>query len=81
MVSTNKAKYEQGEDIEINISSINEATRNIYVFKNDKLIKMLSTDLENTKINLEDTYGLIDIYVTENIEREYTYYNTYDSNK
>lgn len=81
LVSTNKAKYEQGEDIEINISSINEATRNIYVFKNNKLIKMLSTDLENTKINLEDTYGLIDIYVTENIEREYTYYNTYDSNK
>ena len=66
LMSTNKVKYEQGEDIKIKISSLTENVKNIYFFKNDKLIKMLSTDLEDTTINLEDVYGLIDIYVTEN---------------
>ncbi len=64
LVSTNKVKYEQGEDIKINISSITENAKNIYFFKDEKLIKMLSTELEDTTINLDDTYGLIDIYVT-----------------
>ena len=65
LVSTDKVKYEQGDDIKISISSLTENSKNIYMFKNDKLIKMLSTDLEDTSINLDDTYGLIDIYVTE----------------
>ena len=65
LLKTDKAKYEQGEDIKLNISSITESTKNIYFFKNDKLIKMLSTETEESSINLDDTYGLIDIYVTE----------------
>ena len=64
-MSTDKVKYNQGEDIKINISSMTENSKNIYFFKGDKLIKMLSTDLGDTQINLGDTYGLIDIYVTE----------------
>ena len=65
LLSTNKVKYEQGEDIQIKVSSLNDNTKNIYFFKNDKLIKMLSTESNDTKINLDDNYGLIDIYVTD----------------
>ena len=79
LVSTDKVKYEQGEDIKINISSITENAKNIYFFKDDKLVKMLSTDLEDTTINLDNTYGLIDVYVTENTRSYYSsrYTNTY----
>ena len=70
LISTDKVKYEQGEDIKVSVSSTKEKTKNIYFFKNQKLIKMLSTDLEDTSINLEDTYGLIDIYVTEGTEKQ-----------
>ena len=78
LVSTNKVKYEQGEDIKINISSADENIKNIYFFKNNKLIKMLSTDSSETNINLDDVYGIIDIYVTQsgNIRSDY-YYNSY----
>lgn len=65
LLSTDKVKYEQGEDIQIKVSSLNDNTKNIYFFKNDKLIKMLNTESNDTKINLNDNYGLIDIYVTE----------------
>ena len=81
LVSTNKVKYEQGEDIKINISSITENARNIYFFKDDKLVKMLSTDSGDTTINLDDTYGLIDIYVTEKTGKSKGYYyNSYSTN-
>ena len=66
LISTDKVKYKQGEDIKIDISSPIENTRNIYLFKNDKLLKMISTDSSETTINLNDEYGLIDIYVTQN---------------
>ena len=65
LLSTDKVKYEQGEDIQIKVSSLNDNTKNIYFFKNDKLIKMFNTESNDTKINLDDNYGLIDIYVTE----------------
>lgn len=65
LLSTDKVKYNQGEDIKINVSSALENTRNIYLFKNDKLIKMISTESSETSVNLDSVYGLIDIYVTE----------------
>ena len=66
ILGTNKVKYNQGEDIEIKISSNTEEDKNIYFFKNDKLIKILSTDSPETNVNLDETYGLIDIYIKEN---------------
>ena len=65
LLSTDKVKYNEGEDIKINISSMTENANNIYFFKNDKLIKMITTDLKDTTINLGDTYGLVDIYIEE----------------
>ena len=78
---TNKVKYEQGEDIKINISSLTENAKNIYFFKNDKLVKMLTTEFDDATINLDDTYGLIDIYVTENTgTNNKNYYRTNNKN-
>lgn len=74
LVSTDKVKYEQGEDIKINMSSPLENTKNIYLFKNDKLIKMISTDSSETNVNLDDTYGIIDIYVTQKSGNQSSYY-------
>ena len=81
LVSTDKVKYSQGEDIKVKISSLTENAKNIYFFKNDKLIKMISTDQDDTTINLDDTYGLIDIYVTEQSGNNKYYYNSYNTNK
>ena len=80
LLSTDKVKYNQGEDIQIKVSSMTENAKNIYFFKDNKLIKMLNTELDDTIVNLEDNYGLIDIYVTEksnnqSYNRDY-YYNT-----
>ena len=74
LVSTDKVKYNQGEDIKINISSALENTKNIYFFKNDELIKMLSTDSSETNVNLDDVYGIIDIYVTQKGSNQSSYY-------
>ena len=79
LVSTNKVKYEQGEDININISSTSENSKNIYFFKNDKIIKMISTKSDETSINLDDTYGIIDIYVTDRKGTSKYYTNSYNT--
>ena len=80
MISTDKVKYNQGEDIKINVSSVLETTKNIYIFKNDKLIKMISTDSSETTVNLDDVYGLIDIYVKQKGSNNYYYYDYYYTN-
>lgn len=64
LLSTDKVKYEQGEDIKLNVTSSIGNTKNIYFFKNDKLLKMISTDSSDTTINLGDVYGVVDVYVT-----------------
>lgn len=79
VVSTDKVKYNQGEDIKINISSEIEKTKNIYFFKNNKLLKMISTDLSETTINLDDEYGLIDVYVSQGDNYRSAYYYDYYS--
>ena len=73
LLTTNKVKYEQGEDIQLKISSLTGNAKNIYFFKDNKLIKMLSTELDDTKINLDDNYGLIDIYVTDKTSTQNSY--------
>lgn len=65
ILSTDKAKYNQNEDIKIKTVSTLEGIRNIYLFKNDKLLKTVTTDMDETTVNLGDVYGLIDIYVKE----------------
>lgn len=84
LMSTDKVKYEQGEDINIKVSSLKEDMKKIYFFKNDKLIKMITTDSDETVANLENIYGLIDIYVTDstsNYSNSNIYRNSNNYNK
>lgn len=64
LISTDKVKYNQGDDIKINVSSDEDINKNIYILKNDKAIKIINTDSNDVTVNLDDVYGLIDICVT-----------------
>ena len=76
-LSTDKVKYNQGEDININLKCItDDREKTIYICKNNETIKMISTDEDNVIINLEDTSGLIDIFVKGTSIKNYNYYNT-----
>lgn len=82
LLSTDKVKYNQGEDIGIKIQSNSENSRNVYFLKNNKLLKMISTDSSQSSINLGDEYGLIDVLVTENsgdTTSKYFYANNYNN--
>lgn len=65
VANTDKNKYEQGETIKINIESPSEDEKIIYIFKNYKMLKTISTDLSEIEVNLGDEYGLIDICVAQ----------------
>ena len=81
LVKTDKVKYTQGEDIGIEIKSVSE-TNKLYFYKGNKLIKALSTDSSETKVNLGEEYGLIDIYIqTPNNKSSYDYYGDYYYNR
>lgn len=68
-IKTDKIKYEEGEDIEVSLESpLEKDTNTIYVFKNNELLKVCSSDSTEFEFNLEDVTGLIDIYV-ENANR------------
>lgn len=73
VISTDKVKYNVGEDIEVKINSIDNSEKTIYISKNDKVIKMITTTDEEISLNLEDTYGLVDINVI-NTRNQYDYY-------
>lgn len=72
VANLDKLIYKQNEDINIRLNSTTELTeKNVFVCKNNKLLKIISTDSNQISINLEDTYGLIDIYTENNIKRHY----------
>lgn len=63
LIGTDKVKYTQGEDITIKLNSSYDITnQKIYICKDSKIIKSIKTDEEEFKINLENQYGLINIY-------------------
>ena len=68
MFTTDKVKYNQGEDITLKLNSdfSEGSSRNIYFMKNDKVVKMVTTSSDEVTVNLEECYGLVDILVTEN---------------
>lgn len=84
VISTNKIKYRQGEDIEISLNSIlDSGRRTIYICKNGEIVKMVSTDSDRVTLNLDNISGLIDIFVEGKLgnnyryDDDYLYFNTY----
>ncbi len=77
LIKTDKIKYNVGEDIEITLNSrIDTNTKNIYILKNNELIKTISTEDNSVKINLEDISGIVDIYVPNTEKSNRRYYTT-----
>lgn len=63
LIRTNKVKYNQGEDIEVELeSSKNRSKNTIYVLKNSTVIQKITTDEESIKVNLDDENGLITLF-------------------
>ncbi|MBR3614929.1 MAG: hypothetical protein IKL55_07120 [Clostridia bacterium] len=74
LIKTDKVKYEAEDDIEISINSKNDVnTNNIYILKNNELIKTVSTQEESVIINLENVTGLVDIVIPNN-PKDYSSY-------
>lgn len=85
VISTDKVKYNVKDDIKIKLNSSNNSENIICICKNDKILKMITTTDEEVDVNLEDNYGLIDIYVLNNTlsnsryYEDYSYINSYTS--
>lgn len=65
LVKTDKVKYEVGELVKVSLNSNIDRTNNtIYVCKNNELLNSITFEGNETEIELEDTYGIIDIFVS-----------------
>lgn len=72
IINLDKYIYKQNEDITINLhGAVNIVNKEIYIFKNDQLIKVITTDNDKAIVNLENVYGLVDIYAP-NLEYDAT---------
>lgn len=66
LLKTDKAKYDIGEKVKLNVVSNLDAVANqIYAYKNDKLLKIISTDQNEIELDLDNNYGIIDIYASK----------------
>lgn len=75
LVKTDKVKYQAGDDINVSLETSNNLNNNvIYVYKNNELLKILSSDSNEFTFNLEDITGLIDIYTPANNKNNYKKY-------
>ena len=75
LIKTDKVKYDISEDIEISVNSKFDSNYDIYFFKNDELLKSVSTENDSVIVNLEDVTGLVDIVIPSNVKQYYRSYN------
>lgn len=67
VIITDKVKYNINEDIQIMIKNSGREKNTIGIYKNKELIKVITTEEDNTKVNLGDISGIIDVeLLTEN---------------
>lgn len=77
LIETDKVKYNCGEDINIKLISniLSIEPKEVFIYKGNELLKVVSSKNMNFSVNLENVSGLIDIYtpkVTQNERRNYT---------
>ena len=85
VITTDKSKYNQNDDINIGVIGGTEWTeKNIIICKGNSILKTITIDGDSTSVNLDNTVGLIDIYMQRPINKEYSYssnkYNNMPSN-
>lgn len=72
LINTDKIKYNCGDDLNITLdSNIDLQSKEIYFYKGNELLKVVSSENNNVAINLDDIYGLVDIYVKNFNSRNY----------
>lgn len=77
-IKTDKIKYNQGDDINLKLNSTSDILEEkIFIYKNNELLKMISTDQDEVIFDLGEEYGLIDIFVP--VKDRYNNYNYYDT--
>lgn len=76
IVTLDKVKYNANEDITMHLASTTDAkNKEILIYKNKDLLKIIDADTDEVTVNLEDTYGIIDIYTKKQYVRpRYDYY-------
>lgn len=75
LVKTDKVKYLAGDDINVSLEANSNFNNNvIYVYKNNELLKILSSDTSEFSFNLNEVTGLIDIYTPANNNSYTNYY-------
>lgn len=63
LIKTDKVKYNVGDDINVSLVDKKDVTNPIlYVYKNNELLKIVSSENEDMSFNLGDISGVIDIY-------------------
>ena len=74
VITTDKSKYNQNDDINIGVIGGTEWTeKNIIICKGNSILKTITIDGDSTSVNLDNTVGLIDIYMQRPINKEYSY--------
>ena len=63
VIKTDDVLYEQGEAVELTLGNYSGNEEKLYIVKNGELIKSINISEEMTEIDLENIYGLIDLYV------------------
>ena len=62
VVSTDDVLYSQGEKIDVSIGNFEDEAK-LYVVKNNELLKTIDIVEEDVSIELDDAFGLIDLYM------------------
>lgn len=81
LIKTDKVKYNCGEDIKIKLISniVSIAPKEVYIYKGNELLKVISSESIDVSVNLEDVSGLIDIYTPKVTKTEIRSYTQLDS--
>ncbi|MCL2360580.1 MAG: MG2 domain-containing protein [Defluviitaleaceae bacterium] len=62
-LSTNRPRYAMGETIYLQLNSLGEGGMfKIYAYRNDRLLQIITSENNQIELNLNDVFGLIDIY-------------------
>lgn len=79
VISTDKSKYNQNDDINISIVGGTEWTdKELFICKGNDIIKTVTLDDNSITVNLDNNVGLLDIYLKTNTNKYYSssrYYN------
>ena len=81
VVSTDKVKYENNEDIKITIGNPKTSNKSIAIVKGGELIKLINTSENVVEVNLDGQYGLIDIYCESTVKTGSNDYKIATANK